>query len=176
MYMYHDPIVWNFDQQLVGEEIQVFMADSTIDHAHVIDQAFSIEQLRDTSYHNQVSSKEMFAYFKDGEISEAQAKDNVRVIFYPEDSADSTYIGLNYTETTELRMFMEQRKLSRIWMPKAEGTIYPMTQIPPEKRHLQGFAWFDYVRPLNKDDIFNWRPKHKGSELKSSQPSRRRKK
>ena len=176
MYMYHDPIVWNFDQQLVGEEIQVFMRDSVLDHAHVINQAFSIEQLRDTAYHNQVSSSEMFAYFKDGEISEAQAKDNVLVIFFPEDSADSTFIGLNYTETNELRMFMEQRKLSRIWMPKAEGTIYPMTQIPPGKKHLPGFAWFDYVRPLNKDDIFNWRPKRKGSELKSTPPSRRRKK
>ena len=166
MTMYRDPIVWNFEQQLVGEEIQVFMRDSVLDHAHVINQAFSIEQLRDTACFNQVSSKEMFAFFRDGQIHEAQAKDNVLVVFYPEDSADSTFIGLNYTETTELRMFMEDRKLSRIWMPKAEGTIYPMTQIPPAKRHLPGFAWFDYIRPLNKDDIFNWRPKKGGTELK----------
>jgi len=175
MYMYRDPIVWNFDQQLVGEEIQVFMADSAIDHAHVIEQAFSIEQLRDTTCHNQVSSKEMFAYFKDGQIHEAQAKENVLIIFYPEDTADSTLIGLNYTETTELRMFMENRKLSRIWMPKADGTLYPMTQIPPEKKHLPGFAWFDYVRPLNKDDIFDWRPKKSGTQLKASPPRRRKK-
>ena len=52
--------------------------------------------------------------------------------------------------------------------------IYPMTQIPPAKRHLPGFAWFDYVRPLNKDDIFNWRPKKDGTQLKDSPPRRRR--
>ena len=86
MTMYRDPIVWNMSQQLVGEEIQVFMKDSVVDHAHVINQAFSIEQLPDLVNYNQVSSKEMFAFFKEGKIHEAQAKDNVLIIYYPEDS------------------------------------------------------------------------------------------
>ena len=166
MTMYHDPIVWNMNQQLLGEEIQMFMKDSVINRAHVINQAFTIEQLRDTMYQNQVSSKEMFAFFDDGEIRETRAIDNVRVIFYPEDDADSSYIAMNYTETTELRMFMENRKMSRIWMPAAEGTMYPLTQIPPDKKHLEGYAWFDYIRPLDKDDIFNWRPKAASAALK----------
>lgn len=163
--MYRDPIVWNMNQQLVGEEIQVFMRDSVIDHAHVINQAFSIEQLHENDCYNQVSSKEMFAYFTEGEIHEAQAKDNVITVYFPEDKADSSYVGLIYMETNELRMFMDQGQLASIWAPKSEGTMYPMSQIPPEKRHLQGFAWFDYVRPLNKDDIFDWRPKKSGTEL-----------
>ena len=171
MTMFHDPILWNGSQQLVGEEIQVFMRDSTVDRAHVINQAFSIEQLPDTVYYNQVSSKEMFAFFEKGEIYEAQAKDNVLIVYYPEDDADSTLIGLNYTETTELRMFLENRKMKRIWMPKAEGTLYPISQIPPEKKFLPGYAWFDYVRPVSKDDIFYWRGKKRGSELK---PQKRR--
>jgi hypothetical protein len=41
-----------------------------------------------------------------------------------------------------------------------------MTQIPPEKYHLSQFDWFDYVRPLDKDDIFVWRGKKGGTELK----------
>jgi len=171
MTMYRDPIVWNMNQQLVGEEIQVFMNDSTINRAHIINQAFTIEQLRDTTYQNQVSSKEMFAFFENGEIRETQAIDNVRIIYYPEDSADSSLIGLNYTETTELRMYMENRKMTKIWMPAAEGTIYPLSQIPPSKKHLEGYAWFDYIRPVDKDDIFNWRPKSSAAVLK---PSRRR--
>jgi hypothetical protein len=70
-------------------------------------------------------------------------------------------------ETSLLRMFMEKRKLQRIWAPKSEGVMYPMTQIPPAKRYLQGFAWFDYVRPRSKADIFNWRGKKAGTELKT---------
>ena len=161
MTMYHDPIVWNGNQQLVGDEILVFMKDSVIDHAHVIDNGFSIEQLPDRENYNQISSKEMFAYFRNGEIDEAQAKDNVLIIYYPVDEADSSLIGLNYTETTELRMFMENRKMKKIWMPKAEGTLYPMSQIPPEKKQLPGYAWYDYIRPISRYDIFNWRGKRK---------------
>jgi len=171
MTLYRDPIVWNVNQQLLGEIIEVFMKDSVIDHAHVINQAFSIEELNEKECYNQVSSKEMFAFFKDGEIEEAQAKDNVLVAYYPEDKADSSFVGLVSMQTSDLRMFMVQKKLHRIWTPKSDGTMYPMSQIPPAKRYLENFAWFDYVRPLSKQDIFNWRGKKKGTELK---PQKRR--
>ncbi len=36
MTMYKDPITWNANRQLLGEEIRVYMADSTIRFAHVI--------------------------------------------------------------------------------------------------------------------------------------------
>ena len=127
----------------------------------VVNHAFSIEQLPDLENYNQVSSKDMFAFFRDGKIHEARAKDNVLIIYYPEDEADSSLIGLNYTETSELRMFMDKGKMKKVWMPKAEGTLYPMSQIPPERKRLQGFAWYDYIRPLSKKDIFVWRGKKK---------------
>ena len=162
MTMYKDPITWNMDHQLVGDEIRVYMKDSVIDHAHVVENAFSIEKLLVEKCFNQVSSKEMFAFFTDGLMRRAEAKDNVITIYYPEDKADSSFVGLVYMETSELRMFMDdQRKLSRIWAPKSDGTMYPMSQIPPEKRYLEGFAWYDYVRPVSKDDIFNWRGKRR---------------
>lgn len=160
MTMYRDPIVWNMNQQLMGDRIDVFLKDSVIDHAHVTGNAFSIEQLRDNVNYNQVSSKDMFAFFENGHIRQAQAKDNVLIIYFPEDEADSTLIGLNYTETSELHIFMEDGKMKKIWMPKAEGTLYPMSQIPPDKKKLPGYAWYDDIRPLSKEDIFIWRPKH----------------
>ena len=63
-------------------------------------------------------------------------------------------------------MFLEDRKMEKIWMERPTGTLYPMTQIPPEKYFLPQFAWFDYVRPINRYDIFNWRPKKAGTELR----------
>lgn len=166
MTMYKDPITWNIDRQLLGEVIEIFMKDSTIDHAHVIGQASSIEKIDDENHYNQVSSKEMFAYFIDGAIHESDAQGNVLAIYYPVDDKDSSFVGMNYTETEEMKMYLKDRKLQKIWMPKAEGTLYPMTQIPPGKMKLQNFAWFDYIRPVDKDDIFNWRGKGAGNEIK----------
>ena len=159
MTMYDDPIVWNYNQQLLGDRIDVFMKDSLIDHAHVINNAFSIQQLKsDTALYNQVSSKEMFAYFIEGKIHETRAKDNVLIGYFFEEG-DSVAIIYNYQETTEMRMFLKDRKLERVWTPKTSGTMYPPNQIPPDKKRLDGFAWYDYVRPLSRHDIFLWRPK-----------------
>ena len=166
MTMYRDPIIWNEGQQLFGETIYAWMKNGKMDRAHVVGQAFSAEQMPDSVHFNQVSSKEMKAFFRDGQLSESHAIDNVLIVYYPVDDSDSTLIGLNYTETPLMKMFMENRKMKRIWMEKPTGTLYPMTQIPPGKDFLPGYAWFDYVRPLDKDDIFNWRPKKGGTELK----------
>jgi hypothetical protein len=132
----------------------------------VLGQALSIEKLPEDRLYNQISSKDMFAFFEKGDIREGRAVDNVEVVYYPVEESDSSYVGLVSMQTSELKMFMEKRKLQKIWAPKADGTMYPMSQIPPKKRFLERFAWFDYVRPLSKDDIFNWRPKKAGTELK----------
>ena len=168
MTMYRDPIVWNAGRQMLGEKIMVFMNDSTIREAHVIGQAFSIEQLPDSIHYNQVSSTNMFSYFVDGNPRRSDAVGNVRAIYYPVDDKDTTLIGLNYTETDTMRMYMsDQRKMERIWMPKATGTLYPMTQIPPSKLKLTGFAWFDNIRPTGPEDVFVWRGKPAGTELRN---------
>ena len=46
--------------------------------------------------------------------------------------------------------------------------MYPIPLIPSNMYFLQNFAWFDYVRPRDKNDIFVWRPKKAGTELKES--------
>ncbi|MBR5350386.1 MAG: hypothetical protein IK124_04020, partial [Prevotella sp.] len=60
MTMYKDPIAWNEGRQLLGEVIEVFMKDSTIDKAHVQGQAMSIEMADSVEHYNQVSSKDMY--------------------------------------------------------------------------------------------------------------------
>ena len=159
MTMYHDPILWNNGQQLVGDQVDVYLKDSVIDHAHIYNNSFSIQQLlSDTTCYNQVSSKEMFAFFVNGEIREARAKDNVLIGYYFEEG-DSVPIIYNYQQTSELRMFMKGKKLESVWTPKTSGTMYPLNQIPEDRKRLPGFMWYDYIRPLDRYDIFNWRPK-----------------
>ena len=43
-----------------------------------------------------------------------------------------------------------------------------MDQIPADKMRLPSFVWFDYIRPLNKYDIFEWRGKKAGETLQKS--------
>ncbi len=165
--MYHDPILWNKNQQLLGEKICVYMNDSTIDWAHIINQALSVEELDSTMY-NQVSGKEMKSYFRNKQMYKTEVIGSVRLVYYPMDS-DSTLIGMNVSETSKLDIYLENQKLEKMVMsPKSNGTLYPMNQIPAGKDKLQNFVWFDYIRPRNKDDIFNWRGKKVEDQLKKS--------
>ena len=165
--MYKDPVLWQKNQQLLGEQINIYMNDSTIDWAHVINQALSVEQIDSTLY-NQVSGKEMKAYFKDKQMRKVEVIGSVRVVYYPMDS-DSTLIGMNVSETSNLDLYLKDQKLERMVMkPKSTGTLYPMTQIPADKKKLANFVWFDYLRPINKEDIFNWRSKKAEDQLKKN--------
>lgn len=166
-YMYGQPILWNEQQQIVGEEIRIYNNDSTINFIHVINQAMTVERVDSVSY-NQIASKEMFSYFQDGVLQRNDAIGNVYVAYFMDES-DGTRIGMNYSETSELRVYMKDKKVSKIWMPAATGTVFPELMIPQEKRYLEGFGWFDYVRPLDKDDIFTWRPKDSKHILNKSE-------
>ena len=165
--MYTDPILWNKNQQLVGEKICIYMNDSTIDWAHIINQALSVENLDSTLY-NQVTGKEMKAYFRDGEMHKTEVIGSVRLVYYPMDS-DSTLIGMNVSETSLLEIYLKHQKLERMVMsPQSNGTLYPMLMIPQGKDKLENFVWFDYIRPLDKTDIFNWRSKRVEDQLKKN--------
>ena len=166
-YMYGQPILWNEGQQVFGEEIRVYNNDSTIDWIHIINQAMTIEMLDSVSY-NQVKAKEMFSYFVDGVLEHNNAKGNVLVSYFMDES-DGNRIGLNYTETPELNLYMENKKVYKIWMSTPNGTMFPPFAVPEDKRYLPGFAWFDYIRPKNKDDIFEWRTKSEEQMLKKTE-------
>ena len=167
MIMYKDPIVWTGSQQLLGEEIQAFMNDSTIDSIYVLRQTLSCERL-DSLHYNQVAGHEMHSYMENGELKMTHVIGNVIVNYFPLDE-DSLLIAMNHMESTEMKMYMgENRRMKKIWMPAATGTFYPIPMIPGDVRFLENFQWFDYVRPLGPQDIFNWRGKSSGTELKKS--------
>lgn len=162
--LYRDPIVWSDNRQILGEEITVFMNDSTIDSAYVDRQALMVEQL-DSVHYNQVGANQMRSYYTNGEVRENQAIGNVCVVNFPLEK-DSTILYQNYVETARARMFMAERKLQKIWAPQSHGYFYPIGLAPAERTRLAGFAWFDYIRPVSSEDVFLYRGKEKGTELK----------
>lgn len=164
--LYRDPIVWSENRQILGEEINVYSNDSTIDSIYVRRQALLAEQM-DSVHYNQVAAQLMRSYFEKGEMFLNCADGNVYVINFPLEK-DSLILYQNYTETSKLRMYMEHRKLRRLWAPAAEGCFYAVGTAPRERTYLSNFAWFDYIRPRDKYDLFEWRGKKAGTELKPS--------
>lgn len=163
--LYKDPILWSDKRQLLGEQIHAYMNDSTIEWAHIVNQALSIEQV-DSLHYNQVSGKEMKAYFKNKQIDKAEVIGSVRLVYYPLEK-DSTIMGMNVSETSKLEIYLVKGEFDRMVMsPQATGEYYALPLAPEGKSKLPAFAWFDYIRPQNKEDIFIWRGKKETEQLK----------
>lgn len=165
--MYHDPVLWNQQQQLLGEEIYVYMNDSTVERANIHNQALSVEHVDSTMY-NQVKGKDINAYFQAGELYRVDAIGSVKLVFFPMEK-DSTVLLMNVSTTSELNVYVANRKMERMVMkPAAEGTMYPLYDTPAKERFLDTFAWLEDIRPKNKDDVFVWQAKSADQQLKKS--------
>ena len=165
--LFFDPIVWNEDQQVLGEKIVFYMNDSTIDWAHVIGQALFVQK-NDTIHYNQIAGREMKAYFRNGEIDRTDVIGNVQAVFYPLDG-DSAMIGMNTTEASNLTAYFKMRTVNQIVIHKhSNGVMYPMDKIDVSKMYLPNFQWFERIRPVDAEDVFYWRGKKVEEQLKKS--------
>ena len=151
--MYTDPVVWNDAYQLYGDTILVYMNDSTVDFAHVIQFAFAIQHI-DSSYYNQLKGNDLKAYFENQAVRQIDIDGNAETIFYPLEE-DNTMIGMNETKSSYLSIWVKDNKLEKlkIW-PQPQGKITPLPELQSEQKTLKDFYWYDYLRPTDKDDIY----------------------
>lgn len=154
LHLYGDPVLWSEGKQISGDTIDIFMNDSTIDYVHVKGYSFSIEQ-KDSLRFNQVKGRSLKAYMGEKKkIKRILVEGNVESIFYPEEDNGNS-IGLNWLESSFLEMTFDEGRFSKMkaW-PKTVGKMTPIDDIQEPQRRLSEFYWFDYLRPLDKDDIF----------------------
>ena len=166
MTMYFDPVIWNGPQQVLGEVVRVYLNDSTVEWAHVENQALIIERV-DTNQYNQISGREVKAYFVAGNIDRTDVEGNVKVVYYYTEEGDNVAFGMNTTECTYLTAYMKNRQVDKLYIrEQSNGVFYPILQIPTGKDKLENFAWLNKLRPLSKEDILIWRGKNEEQKLK----------
>lgn len=170
IHMYKDPVLWNTNRQLSGDTIDVFMNDSTIDYMHVKRYAFSIEQ-KDSIHFNQLKSRSLRVFFDNKKVKRVLAEGNVETISFPEERNGELSRLLNWLETSYLEIFLKDGKFSKLvgW-PKPVAKMTPFDLVKPEQLRLKDFYWFDYLRPLDKKDIFR-KVKRKSEDVVTRQRS-----
>lgn len=170
LHMYKDPVLWNLDRQLTGDTIDIIMNDSTIDHMHIKGRAFAIEQ-KDSIHFNQLKSRELFFFFNEGKLKRVYANGNVETNAYPEEKDGTLNQVLNWLTSSYLEIHLEEGQFDRLkaW-PSPVGKTTPFQLIAPEQLRLTDFYWYDYMRPLNKDDIFR-KVKRRATDVRKERPA-----
>ena len=153
LYMYTEPVLGNEQYQLYGDTIAIYMNDSTIEYAHVIQFAFAAQHV-DSSYYNQLKGNDLKAYFEGQAVHQIDVAGNAESIFYPLEK-DGAKVGMNETKSGFLTIWVKDNKLDKlkIW-PSPVGSMTPIPDLKPDQKMLKDFYWFDYLRPKNRDDIY----------------------
>ena len=153
MHLYYKPICWTDNQQISADSMVVFIVNGSVEHAVGNGNALCV--IEDSlDYFNQMSGKEVTMYIKDDELRLIDMSGNALTIYFPKES-DGSYVGLNTTESSFIRMFIEDQEIHHIRFTKeTTGVLYPMDQIPSGGERLALFFWADAVRPTGPEDVF----------------------
>ena len=153
LYMFTDPVIWNEQYQLYGDTIAIYMNDSTIDYAHVIQFAFAAQHI-DSTYYNQLKGNDLKAYFEGQAVRRIDVAGSAETLYYPIEN-DGAKAGLNTLKSGFLTIWVLDNQLEKlkVW-PKPIGTLTPIPDLKPDQKMLKDFYWYDYLRPKDKNDIY----------------------
>jgi hypothetical protein len=171
IHMIGDPVIWNNNNQVMGNRIDIFLNDSTIEKAIVRDFALAIQEREEKDQFNQLSGRDMTAFFRNGDIYQVLAEGDATTLYYLLQK-DSTVIGLNKMESSYLSIDIEKDHIEKLktWSATTAVTT-PLPLLKSGDDRLKGFAWLDYLRPLHSRDIFR-RNERQGSEATESRRGR----
>jgi len=153
IHLYMDPVSWSGKHQFSADSMTVFMANGTVEHTLGIGKALCV--MHDSlDIFNQMSGKELTAYLTDGEVHTVDVSGNARTIYYPREE-DGGYVGMNTTESSFIRSYVENQEIQRMRFTKeTTGVLYPMSQIPEGADRLDDFFWEEESRPTDPMDVF----------------------
>lgn len=153
MHLYYKPICWNENQQISADSMTVFLKDGAVEHMEGIGNALCV-MADSLDYFNQMSGKEVQAYVVDGEMKLIDMSGNALTIYFAKES-DGGYVGMNTTESSFIRMYLEDSKMHHMRFTKeTTGVLYPMDQIPSGGDRLTIFFWAEDKRPKDPQDVF----------------------
>jgi lipopolysaccharide export system protein LptA len=154
MRMFKTPVLWSSGSQITSDNIELLMANQQLNKVHFNTNCFIILQ-EDTDKYSQIKGKKMIGYFSNNELYKLNISGNGQSVYDAKDK--DKYIGVNKAESSELNIFIANRKPSKIvFLTKPEAIFYPLDKIPADVKYLKGFKWYAKSKPISKYDIFKW--------------------
>ncbi len=152
--LFGSPITWSSKSQITGDTMHLYTQNKKPKRLYVFYNSFVINQANEKMY-NQVAGRTLNAYFKDGNIDYARVKGTpAESIYYPQDD-DSAYVGMNRSSGDLIDIYFVKKELNKVkFVNNVDGVMYPLNQIPEEKKQLPNYQWLDNRRPKNKLELF----------------------
>lgn len=153
MWMYRAPIVWSGERQIFGNQINVHLADSTIDWARLPRTGLMAEHIAEDCY-NQLSGSDMTVWMSDSTVRRLYVEGNVQVMVFPMES-DSTYNKYAFVESSYMDAYFNNNTTESIhFWPETTSKITPLYLAKRNSYFLPKFRWYEDLRPISPEDVF----------------------
>jgi lipopolysaccharide export system protein LptA len=150
--LYTKPVIWSEENQLSSDSMAVFTKNRQTERLELYNAAFVSSQV-DTSRYNQIKGRTLTGIFKNNELYKIEIKGNGESLYYLLDGEDIA--GVNQSKCANIVALVEKGKISEITdFGSPEGFIDPPDLLIKTQIRLEGFSWFDHLRPKNRYDIF----------------------
>jgi len=150
--LYRNPVLWSEENQLTSDTMAIYTKNRQADRMELYNSAFVTSQV-DTFRFNQIKGRRLIGYFRDNELYKINIEGNGESIYYLVDGEE--VIGVNSARCASIEILVDSGKISVINQYQSpEGTIDPPAISTKTTRHLEGFNWFDAIRPKKILDIF----------------------
>lgn len=144
--MYEDPILWSDSNQITGDTLILYLKNKRINKMDVRQNAF-IAGLDGPDRYNQIKGRNMEAYFSNNKLDRVFVKGNGRSLYYAKEDSN-TYTGVNDIVCSEMLIRIDSNKVRVIsFYNKPEGTIYPLNELPDDRKIVPGFNWREDEKP-----------------------------
>ena len=152
--MFREPVFWKEKNQVKGDTMYLFTENQKPKRLYVFNNSIIVNQQNPAMY-NQAGGRTLNAYFNNGQIDYSRIKGSpAETIFYPQDD-DSAFIGLNRSSGDVVDVYFAKQEVQKIkFVNNVDGTLYPIKQIPADKKYIKNFKWEDKRRPKNKLELF----------------------
>ncbi len=164
MRMYHNPVMWNENNQIASDSAWVYTARQKLTRAHFMGAPVMGSEI-DTMTYNQVKGKEMNAYFADGQVYRYDVDGNAQTLYYMQEEGETEVTAMMYIESSAISFYLDDGQMDQIvFKQNPEYILYPMNMVPEtQERMLQGFEWCDSLRPT-REQICNRRQRNSKRE------------
>lgn len=153
--LYIEPVMWNEENQITSDSMAIHTRNEVIVKAHFMGDPIMGMEI-DTMYYNQVTGKDMTAYFADGEVYRNDVDGNAQTIYYMQEEDDPEVTGLMYIESSSITFYLIESEIDKIaYKQNPTYVLYPMNMIPETQAlKLKNFEWY-YDRRPERDSVFD---------------------
>lgn len=153
MWMYRAPIIWSGERQILGNQINVHAADSTVDWARLPRTGLMSEHIAEDCY-NQLSGDDMTVWMNDSTVRRLYTEGSVQLIVFPMES-DSTYNKYAFVESSYMDAYFKNNETESIhFWPETTTKITPLYLAKRNSYFLPKFRWYEDLRPISPEDVF----------------------